>query len=202
MYHSVIREKLEQKIVEQQKVFSLFKKEYGANKLGDITVGSVCGGMRGMMGLLYETSKLHPIEGINYRDKDLYEVREQSPRAPGGYEPLPEGVLWLLLTGEFPTEKEVVAFQEELYTRGQLTQDEEKLILQFPQHMHPMTQFSMGVMACQPQSRFVRAYREGIHKSQYWEPTLNDALDVIAKVSRIAALVYRNTYHRVRMSVV
>lgn len=55
-----------------------------------------------MAGILYETSKLHPIQGINYREKDLYEIREQAPRAPGGQEPLPEGVLWLLLTGEFP----------------------------------------------------------------------------------------------------
>jgi len=57
-----------------------------------------------MTGILYETSKLHPIQGINYREKDLYEIREQAPRAPGGREPLPEGVLWLLLTGEFPNE--------------------------------------------------------------------------------------------------
>jgi len=56
--------------------------------------------------------------------------------------------------------------------------------------MHPMTQFSMGVLACQTHSKFARAYREGIHKSKYWEPTFEDALDVCAKVSRIAAIVF------------
>ena len=60
--------------------------------------------------------------------------------------------------------------------------------------MHPMTQFSMGVMACQPKSKFVEAYQNGIHKSKYWEPTLEDALDLCAKVSRIAALVFHNCY--------
>lgn len=75
MYSSVIRPKLEQKIAEKQRVFTAFKKEHGNAKLGDITVGSVVGGMRGMAGLLYETSKLHHIQGINYRDKDLYEIR-------------------------------------------------------------------------------------------------------------------------------
>lgn len=64
--------------------------------------------------------------------------------------------------------------------------------------MHPMTQFSMGVMACQPKSQFAKAYSEGVHKSKYWEPTLEDALDVCAKVSRIAALVYSNSYKSVR----
>lgn len=63
-----------------------------------------------MTGILYETSKLHPLNGIKYRDYDLYQIREQAPRAPGGYEPLPEGVLWLLLTGEFPNEAEMKTF--------------------------------------------------------------------------------------------
>jgi len=57
-----------------------------------------------MTGILYETSKLHPIQGINYREKDLYQIRDECPTAPGGREPLPEGALWLLLTGEFPNE--------------------------------------------------------------------------------------------------
>lgn len=162
--------------------------------MGEITVGSVVGGMRGMMGLLYETSKLHHINGINYRDKDLFEIREQAPRAPGGSEPLPEGVLWLLLTGEFPEEKQLAEFQEELFKRGALSAQEEALIRSFPATMHPMTAFSMGVMACQQNSKFAKAYRDGVHKSKYWDTTLEDALDVVAKSSRIAAIVFQNSY--------
>jgi citrate synthase len=64
--------------------------------------------------------------------------------------------------------------------------------------MHPMTQFSIGVLAAQPGSKFVKAYKDGVHKSKYWESTLEDALDVCAKVSRIAALVFNNAYHNVR----
>lgn len=103
-----------------------------------------------MMGLVYETSKLHPINGITYRDKDLYEIRDQCPKAPGGNEPLPEAILWLLLTGEFPNEKELEQFQDELYRRGRIPEETENLIKSFPEDMHPMTQFSMGVLACQP----------------------------------------------------
>lgn len=150
-----------------------------------------------MMGMLYETSKLHAINGITYREKDLYEIRDQCPKAHDGSEPLPEGVLWLLLTGEFPNEKDLAAFQAELHNRGHLTKEVENLILSFPSEMHPMTQFSMGVMACQPQSKFAKAYRDGVHKSKYWEATLEDALDVCAKVSRIAGLVFHNTYKKV-----
>jgi citrate synthase len=83
-------------------------------KVGDITVGSVVGGMRGMLGMVYETSKLHHIKGINYRGHDLFEIRDKAPRAKDGKQPIPEGVLWLLLTGEFPSESEVREFQTEL----------------------------------------------------------------------------------------
>ena len=78
--------------------------------MGDVTLGQVVGGMRSMPGLLYETSKLHHIDGITYRGKDLFQVREQSPKAPGGSEPLPEAALWLLLTGEFPSQSELIEF--------------------------------------------------------------------------------------------
>ena len=57
-----------------------------------------------------------------------------------------------------------------------------------------MTQFSTGVMICQPKSKFVEAYHSGIHKTKYWEPTLEDALDLCAKVSRIAAIVFHNSF--------
>lgn len=57
-----------------------------------------------------------------------------------------------------------------------------------------MTQLSAGVLMCQPRSKFVQAYQGGIHKSKYWEPTMEDALDLCAKISRIAALVFNNCY--------
>lgn len=49
---------------------------------------------------------------------------------------------------------------------------------------------------CQPSSHFAKAYSEGIHKSKYWESTFEDALDLCAKVSRIAAIVYHNKYQK------
>ena len=38
--------------------FKEIKEAYGNKKLGEYTVGQVMGGMRGMTGLFYETSKL------------------------------------------------------------------------------------------------------------------------------------------------
>jgi len=59
-----------------------------------------------MFGILYESSLLDPIKGITFRDKDIPKISENLFKAPGGSEPLPEGLYWLLLTGEFPNKVE------------------------------------------------------------------------------------------------
>jgi citrate synthase len=73
---------------------------------------------------------------------------EKAPKAKDGAEPLPEAMLWLLLTGEFPTEDEIIDFQAEMFRRGKLTAEEKKLISSLPNHMHPMTQLCAGVLIC------------------------------------------------------
>lgn len=47
----------------------------------------------------------------------------------------------------------------------------------------------------QPTSVFAKAYFDGLHKSKYWEPVLEDSLNLIAKLPAIAAHIYRTTYH-------
>ena len=111
-------------------------------------MSQVIGGMRGLPGMLYETSKLHPTEGIRYRGHDLFKIREVAPKTIPGGQPIPEGVLWLLLTGEFPSDSEIAELKEEIFKRGELTANEEKLIKSLPKDMHPMTQFSAGVLIC------------------------------------------------------
>lgn len=185
---------MEEKITKRQAELKEFNKEFGKHIVGDVSVGAIIGGMRGLPGMLYETSKLHHLDGIEYRGYDLFKIREMAPKTVKGGQPIPEGVLWLLLTGEFPNDSEIKEFKEEIFRRGSLHAEEEALIKSFPKYMHPMTQLSMGVLACQPRSKFATAYSNGIHKSKYWEPTLEDALDLCAKVSRIAALIYHNCY--------
>lgn len=139
MFSSQIKKKMEQKVAERLKIFNQFKKDYQNEKIGEITTGQIIGGMRGMPAILYETSKLHRVQGIRYRRMDLYEIRDSAPKAEGGSQPLPEGVLWLLLTGEFPNDKELREFQEELHARSKLSEEAEALLKNLPKDMHPMT---------------------------------------------------------------
>lgn len=58
-----------------------------------------------------------------------------------------------------------------------------------------MTQLSMGVLALQKSSKFAKAYRDGVNKKDYWETYYEDSLDLMAKLPRLAALIYNNVYH-------
>lgn len=172
-----------------------FKKDHGAKVLGQVTVDQIYGGMRGITGLVYETSLLDPLEGIRFRGFSIPECQEKLPKAKGGSEPLPEGLLWLLLTGEIPTKAEVDQLIEDLHHRSRMPRHTIRVIRDLPETMHPMTQLSIGVMSLQQDSKFAASYRDGIHKSKYWEPCLEDSLNLIAKLPELAAMIYRHTYH-------
>jgi citrate synthase len=102
--------------------------------------------------------------------------------------------LYLLLTGELPTEKDTKDLSQELARRGVLGREAESVIDALPTTMHPMTQLSIGVLALQPQSLFAQAYSEGVHKNKLWHYALDDSLNLIAKLPALAARIYRNVY--------
>jgi citrate synthase len=58
-----------------------------------------------------------------------------------------------------------------------------------------MTQFSIAVLAMQTESLFAAAYKKGISKKDYWDYCYEDAMNLIARLPRVAAYIYRRTYH-------
>jgi citrate synthase len=144
--------------------------------------------------MYYETSLLDANEGIRFRGFSIPELQQKLPtfKGPAGQgEPIPEALIWLLLTGDVPTVEQARSVTEELRHRSKLPAHVEPLIRSFPKDMHPMTQLSMALMACQNSSKFASAYEKGAPKNKYWEYALEDILDVIAKLPEIAALIYR-----------
>ncbi|KAK4416163.1 Citrate synthase, mitochondrial [Sesamum alatum] len=189
-----LHSQLKELIPEQQERLKKLKSEHGKVQLGNITVDMVLGGMRGMTGLLWETSLLDPEEGIRFRGLSIPECQKLLPAAKPDGEPLPEGLLWLLLTGKVPTKEQVDALSKELRNRATVPDHVYKTIDALPVTAHPMTQFATGVMALQVQSEFQKAYEKGIHKSKYWEPTYEDSLSLIAQLPIVASYVYRRIY--------
>lgn len=189
-----LKELLAKKIVQTQNEIKALVKDFGSKVISEATVEQAYGGMRGVKCMVWETSLLDPMEGIRFRGYSIPEVREKLPKVKGGEEPLPEGIFWLLLTGELPTKKEVKEITKEWQSRSEVPNETWKILKSLPKEMHPMTQFSIGIMSLQPTSVFVKRYNEGISKTEYWDPMYEDVMNLLAKLPAIAAYIYRKTY--------
>uniref|UniRef100_A0A4D5R945 Citrate synthase n=1 Tax=Scolopendra viridis TaxID=118503 RepID=A0A4D5R945_SCOVI len=185
---------LAEKIPFQQKLVKDFRQQHGAKVIGEITVDMVYGGMRSMKALVCETSVLDPDEGIRFRGHSIPDCQKLLPKAKGGEQPLPEGLFWLLLTGDIPSESQVTALSSALAHRADLPAHVVTMLNNFPANLHPMSQFSAAITALNSESRFAKAYSEGVHKTKYWEFIYEDAMDLIAKLPAVAATIYRNLY--------
>ncbi|NDF14743.1 citrate (Si)-synthase, eukaryotic [bacterium] len=170
-------------------------KEHGTQKVGEVQLAQIYQGMRGITGMVYETSLLDAQEGIRFRGYSIPELQEKLPKAKGGTEPLPEGLFYLMMTGEIPSQEDVQALSRDWADRAKGIPDHVfRAIDALPLTTHPMTQFVVGVMAAQTESIFAKKYAEGVNKKDYWSHTFEDAMNLIAKIPVIAAYVYRRKY--------
>lgn len=169
-------------------------KNHGNRKIGEVTLAQIYQGMRGITGLVTETSLLDSQEGIRFRGYSIPELQEKLPKAEGGNEPLPEGLFYLMLVGDLPTQEDVNHITSVWQRRSHVPSHVFATIDALPLNTHPMTMFVTGVMALQTESNFARRYKEGLSKKDYWEATFDDSMDLIARLPRIAAYVYRRKY--------
>ncbi len=169
-------------------------KEHGNKKIGEVTLSQAYQGMRGITGLVTETSLLDAQEGIRFRGYTIPELQVQLPKAPGGAEPLPEGLFHLMLLGELPTEENVTYLTSVWQRRSHVPKHVFDTIEAIPINTHPMTQFVIAIMALQTESSFAKRYAAGMNKKEYWEATLEDTMDLIARLPRVAAYIYRRKY--------
>lgn len=169
-------------------------KEHGSKKIGEVSLSQIYQGMRGITGMVTETSLLDPQEGIRFRGYSIPELQEKLPKAKGGSEPLPEGIFYLMLVGEIPTEEDVQLLTSVWQRRSHVPNHVFDVIDAFPLSAHPMTMFVAAIMAMQTESHFARAYAKGINKKDYWGYIFEDSMDLIARLPRVAAYVYRRKY--------
>lgn len=169
-------------------------KEHGNKKIGEVTLSQVYQGMRGITGLVTETSLLDAQEGIRFRGYTIPELQVKLPKAPGGAEPLPEGLFHLMLLNELPTEQNVNHITSVWQRRSHVPKHVFDTIEAIPVNTHPMTQFVIAIMALQTESCFAKRYAAGMNKKDYWEASLEDSMDLIARLPRVAAYIYRRKY--------
>ena len=169
-------------------------KEHGNKVVGEVTLAQIYQGMRGITGLVTETSLLDSNEGIRFRGYSIPELKDKLPKAKGGNEPLPEALFHLMLLGELPNVAEAELITSTLQRRSHVPNYVFDTIEALPVTSHPMTMFVVGIMALQNGSHFAKAYGEGMNKKNYWDATFDDSLDLIARLPRIAAFIYRRKY--------
>ncbi|MEM9917234.1 MAG: citrate (Si)-synthase [Bacteroidota bacterium] len=190
-----LKQKFQEKSAILKSEIKSLLKEHGSRKVDEVALKQVFGGMRGVKSMIWETSQLDPIEGIRFRGYSIPEIREKLPKFKGGNEPLPEGLFWLMLVGEIPTEEQVMWLCEQWKNRSNVPEHVFNVIESLPVSTHPMTQLSIAIVSMQTESLFARRYSEGLRKSEYWDPTYEDAMNLIARLPRVAAYIYRRSYH-------
>jgi len=191
---STLKEKLYKKIEGWRPRTVRLAKEYGSTKVGDVTIAQVIGGMRGVKALTTDISYLDPYEGIRFRGYTIPEVLEKLPKVPGHEMPYVEGFFYLLLTGDIPTDEEVKEVAEEFNKRKMVPEYVFDVLRAMPKDSHPMAMFSTAVVTMEKESEFVKRYNEGMSKYDYWDPTYEDAMNLLAKLPQIAAFIYRLKY--------
>ncbi|KAF7511313.1 hypothetical protein GJ744_004878 [Endocarpon pusillum] len=165
-------------------------KGHADKKIGDVLVGQVIGGMRTLKSMVWEGSVLDADEGIRFHGRTIADCQKELPKGTSGTEMLPEAMFWLLLTGKVPSTNQVRGLSRELAEKSKLPPSVTAMLKAFDRSVHPMTQLACAVAALNAESVFAKAYAEGINKTQYWEPTFDDSISLLAKLPRVAATIF------------
>jgi citrate synthase len=191
---SKLKQTLKEKIEGWRPRTTLLLKEYGNMKIGEVTISQAIGGMRGVKSLVTDISYLDPMEGIRFRGFTIPETLKALPKVSGAEMPYVEGFIYMLLTGDVPTKQEANEVAEEFKKRHKTPDYVFDMIRALPKDSHPMAMFAAAIVAMQRESVFVKQYNEGISKMDYWDPTYEDALNLLARLPEIAAFIYRWKY--------
>jgi len=190
----ILHEKILAQLPEWRERIKSLAKEHGEVKVDDVTVGQIIGGMRDIKSLLTDVSFVDPAHGILFRGMSIPEVLKKLPKARGGKMPLVGGLYYLLMVGEVPTKEQAQEVEAEWARRAELPDYVYKMLKVMPKDTHPMILFTQAVMALARDSAFTRKYHEGMKKDAYWEPALEDSINLTAKLPVIAAFIYRYKY--------
>ncbi len=192
-------DKLKQKFIENALPKAAQLKEllakHGEVVVGQYTIDQVITGMKGITGLITDTSKLDAEEGIRFRGYSIPELRETLPKVRVDGEPLPEGLFYLMLTGELPTKEDVFALSQDWSLRSQVPKHVFDVIDSLPKRSRPMTKFATAVLAMATEANFQKAYRAGLSKKDYWDTTYEDVMNLIARLPRVASYIYRRDFY-------
>ncbi len=178
---SIIIDRLSEKIGKWRvEAFDLVK-NHGDEKLSDVSIKQAFGGMRGVRSLICDTSRVPADQGLIIRQKPLKELVNKTP----------EEVYFLLLTGDLPNKDELNEFSKDIKKRKNVPEYVWNVLESLPEDSHPMAMLSAAIISLQKESVFAKDYSNGLKKEDFWKSTLEDSLNLVAKLPGIAAAIYR-----------
>jgi citrate synthase len=189
----ILHDKISEQLPAWRERVKTLVKEHGDKVIDQVTVGQVYGGMRDIKSMVTDVSFVNPATGITFRGMAIPEVLKKLPKPRGAKIPYVGGLYYLLLTGEIPSKADAEAVEKEWASRADVPDHVFKMLRAMPKDTHPMVLLSQAVLALQSGSKFARAYHS-IKKDTYWETTLEDSIDLTAKLPIIAAYIYRLKY--------
>jgi len=154
--------------------------------ISQCTVAQAIGGMRGVKSMVCDTSVVEPDKGLFIRGLSILKLKDR----------LPEEIFWNLITGEFASKDELALLQKELKANGEVPNYVWKVLKAMPKSSHPMAMLDTAILAMENESAFRRDYSKGIPKTEYWIPTLEDAMRILGTIHIIAAGLYRIKYFK------
>ena len=190
----ILHEKMAAQLPAWRERVKTLVKEHGETVVDQVTISQVYGGMRDIKSMVTDVSFVDPATGIKFRGMAIPEVLAKLPKPRGAKIPYVGGLYYLLMTGEIPARAQAEEVEQEWATRALVPDYVFKMIRSMPGDTHPMVLFSQAVLALQSGSKFAQAYHAGVKKDAYWESTLEDSLDLTAKLPVIAAFIYRLKY--------
>lgn len=182
----ILKEKLSSQIPALRDEAKSIIKNNGSKSIDQVVIDQLYGGMRGIKGLICDTSEVGLDTGLIIRGIPILELTDK----------LPEEIFYLLLTGELPDEKALKDLQNDLNVRSEVPSYVWDVINSLPNESHPMVMFSTAILSMEKESEFRKAYDKGISKDKMWEPMLDDCLNIISRVPQIAAFIYRKKFNK------
>ena len=163
-------------------------------KVDEVTIGQVYGGMRNIKSLVTDISYVDPGEGIRFRVFTIPEVLEILPKPADCQMPYVGGLYYLFLVGKVPNEDQAVDIENEWKSRSEIPTFVFDVLKSMPRDSHPMMLFSTAILALHHDSVFAKQYMEGMTRDEYWQPMLEDSLNLTSKLPAIAAYIYSLKY--------
>jgi citrate synthase len=177
-------ERLEQQIPVWRGQLTDLAKNHGDKVISQVTVAQAMGGARGVKSMVCDTSEVPPDKGLLIRGTPLAELTDRTA----------EDIFYMLCTGALPDADAHEHLRAELAARAVVPEYVWQVLDAMPADSHPMCMLDTAILSMQGESKFVQAYHDGMAKDEFWKPTLEDCLTLQARISTLAAAIYRKRF--------